>query len=592
MLCAKFACRRSTMGHIPLDLISLTVFCLSLATGGPVSADEIDELAKAGSELVNAYCYRCHGLKYNGSAELNVMDRTSLLNENSEYVVAGEVDESYLWQRIDEGEMPPRQEDQPTAAEKAIIKRWIDAGAPFPKRVKRPFLRQEDVLESILTDLQSTRSVDRTYVRYFTLTHLFNNSENVSKFNLKMFRAAFSKAVNSLSWQPEIVVPQYIDDDQTIARIDLRDLGWDERNLWSEVLKAYPYGLEFSGVADRKLAETQREVESLSGTPLPYVRADWLTVTATRPPLYHTLLDIPKTARELERELNVDPESDFRRNRVRRAGFAESGVSTGNRLVDRHSASYGYYWKSYDFAPDRTRGNLFKFPLGPSIDNHPFPLLAFQHDGGEMIFALPNRLQGYMLIDAVGNRIDEGPIQVVRDLKESSGSPVVVNGISCMHCHQHGMIKFKDTVRDGATVFGTAREKVQDLFVEPADMRAAVKRDEEQFLQALDLAIGTFLKVGEDRNKSIKDFPEPIISMAHFYQRGLGLPEVACELGIEDPSELRSAIMFNGRLKRLGLLPLVNGGRVKRSEWESRANVISPFQMSSRLLDRGTPLLP
>ncbi len=200
----------------------------------------------------------------------------------------------------------------------------------------------------------------------------------------------------------------------------------------------------------------------------------------------------------------VNVVEDFQRNRLMRAGFTKSGVwrTTANRLVDRHPASTGYYWKSYDFAPDRERSNLLQFPLGPAFPDNDFEQFAFTHDGGEMIFSLPNGLQGYVT-DGKGNRIDEGPIEVVRDLKETSGSPVVVNGISGMHCHQHGMIDFEDVIRDGVGLFGEARRKVHDLlYPEKSKMAKIIEGDKRRFLTAIENATGPFLQTSNNKPPS------------------------------------------------------------------------------------------
>src|SRR5439155_17430163 len=71
---------------------------------------------------------------------------------------------------------------------------------------------------------------------------------------------------------------------------------------------------------------------------------------------------------------------------------------------------------------------------------------TFQHDGGEIIFNLPNGLQAYLLVDGKGRRIDKGPVNVVSDPRQADRS--VVNGVSCMSCHVKGMIDKADQVRD------------------------------------------------------------------------------------------------------------------------------------------------
>ena len=44
---------------------------------------------------------------------------------------------------------------------------------------------------------------------------------------------------------------------------------------------------------------------------------------ASRPPLYHGLLQLPKTLRELETKLGVDAVADFREGKLARAGFIQ-----------------------------------------------------------------------------------------------------------------------------------------------------------------------------------------------------------------------------------------------------------------------------
>ena len=122
------------------------------------------------------------------------------------------------------------------------------------------------------------------------------------------------------------------------------------------------------------------------------------------PPLYHILLDLPETDRELEGKLNVNVRRNLRDSpgkKVWRSGFNQSGVSSFNRIVERHSTFFGAYWKSYDFDSNKGLKNIFKNPLG------------FKHAGGEIIFNLPNGLQAYLLADSAGRRIDEAPANIV-----------------------------------------------------------------------------------------------------------------------------------------------------------------------------------
>ncbi len=220
------------------------------------------------------------------------------------------------------------------------------------------------------------------------------------------------------------------------------------------------------------------------------------------------MLRLPKVVGELEMKFGVDVFANFKRNRLVRAGYAKSFVSGQNRLVERHDALYGAYWKSYDFKKDKEKSNLLQFPLGPLDfaraygDKNPYLDVAFAHDGGEMIFNLPNGLQGYFLTDGKGNFIDKGPIDVVTDNKKTSGTAEIVNGLSCMACHQHGMIdSVLDEVRAGTSVAGMAKQKVRRLYVPRPVMLNYVEQDKEQFLASLKKAITPFL-AGTDKDRA------------------------------------------------------------------------------------------
>ena len=584
----------------------LIVIALTALNNQPSYGDEASELAAAGYQVLKQYCYRCHGQRFDVEG-FNVLNRGILLGKTPEedsalkYVTAGKLDQSLVWIRSGvRKDMPPGQNPKPSPEELGILQKWIEAGVPFPVTETRKQISEKEVFTRIRADLGAIAREDRRFQRYFTLSNLHNNSydkragrqgKNVDASDLRVARAAFAKLANSLSWKQEIAVPRIVDrgKEEILLAVDLRDLGWDERNLWNEILKLYPYGLAYDVVAsDDEFREIAKQVYELSGSKVPAIRVDWFIDNASRPPLYHTLLDLPDNIQALEKQLRVDPETDFLRDKLARAGFSESGVSRNNRLVDRHAALYGAYWKSYDFAKSETTGNLFQFPLGPKFDENPFPQQAFDHAGGEMIFNLPNGLQGYLLTDAVGKRIDKGPVEIVRDLKESAGTPEVVNGISCMSCHEHGMIRFKDTVFDGLAVFGEASLKVKRLFKPQTEMDKLLQKDEQRFLGSMSEAMGSFLQIGEDADKDIKSFPDPIGATARYYQKDLELDDVAAELGF-DPAELKAIIRTNLRLREFGLGPLLQGAAIKRSHWQNLERSLSPFQQTAFELQVGTP---
>jgi hypothetical protein len=581
---------------MPRAVLLLTaVLCWVVPAAPARSADADKETAARAFTVLEKYCHGCHGVEEKKPG-FRVLNRDILIAKRDggkkvklSYVKPGKLAESLLWQRLDEdADMPPPDQPQPSAADKQLVKRWIEAGAPpFPTAdAPRTFLSERDVLTVIHQDLQRTDRGDRPFRRYFTLTNLHNNP-TVRRDELDQCRAALSKVVNSLSLEPDIHVPRPVDPEQTVLSVDVRKLGWDKGDLWREVLRAYPYGLTHDDDPDPALRNLAQNVYQLAGNKLPYLRADWFIVTASQPPLYHTLLRLPEDVGTLERQLGVDVDKNFLHDDLARAAFAKSGVSRQNRMVERHRAAHGAYWKSYDFLTNAGTGNLFRFPLGPVFADNPFPRLAFEQAGGELIFNLPNGLQGYLLIDARGKRINEGPTNVVSDSKETAGKVAVVNGISCMHCHKNGMIRdFKDTVRASRGVFGAAQEKVERLYPEPAEMEKLLAKDEDRFLKALGEAIGPFVKAGD-----VARAPEPVYVVAVKYlKEDVGLEKAACELGIKDPAELRSAIRFNDELRKLGLGPFAEGDTIKRETWEALPDRLpSQFQQAALALNLGTP---
>jgi serine/threonine-protein kinase len=579
---------------------SCTLLAVAVLLGplaAPAPAGDERKLAEQAFAVLKTHCHRCHGVRFYVPG-FNVLDHAGLVaprsSDQPSYVVPGKPEASLLWQRAGlDGDMPPasvKGNARPTAADKQILKDWIAAGAPplTDTERPRPAVSTDDVFAAVARDLaERVNPAQRKFQRYFTLAHLHDNPA-VKDYDLRLTRAALAKLLNSLSWQKRLARLTAIDKEETVLAVDLRDLGWDA-GLWEKVLRVYPYGLT-----------CRADVCKETGTSLPVLRADWFVATAARGDgagLYHTLLDLPRTAGELERKLmttgpndTADPvRRDFLQNRLRRAGFAESNVSSQNRLVDRHPTQHGAYWKSYDFKTNLDRGNLFLNPLGPQFKGNPFTELAFEQAGGEVIFNLPNGLQGYLLVDAKGNRIATAPVEIVSDDQKGAGTPVVVNGLSCMTCHKHGMIRFTDTVRDALTVDGDARRKVQELFPPRAEMDELQGEDEGRFLAALDGAVGPFLRVGADKDRKVRDFPEPVGAVVRSYTRTLGAAEVAAELGT-DPKPLPGMIRGNPRLRSdLGLGTLARGGTIQREAWAAQQNGLSLFQKTALELDLGTP---
>jgi WD40 repeat protein len=522
---------------------------LAAATTAQAGDDGVAAEARA---VLKSHCHRCHGQDGSVEGGLNyVLDRDKLVARHK--VVPGDPEQSPLWRRVAAGKMPPPGEQpRPGEADLAVLRRWIAGGAPAGQpSADRPTRTESALTELILADLGKQEKAARRFLRYFSLAPLANAGAGPDE--LRTGRNALSKLLNSLSWHPRITFPAAADPAGVLLRIDLRDYQWDA-NLWNRLLADYPYGV----VQDTAAA---RAVLVEMATKVPCVRADWFIASASRAPLYYDLLQLPANLAELERQLRVDVAADLRQERAVRAGFNGSGVSRNNRVLQRHDALTGAYWRTYDFEavpqnladrdlllPDRR--NLFANPLGPG-----FGEASFRHAGGEAIFSLPNGLHGYILVNAQDQRVDKGPTAIVSDPKRPDRA--VEAGLSCMNCHARGILPKDDQVRDhlakNPRAFSRAdADKVRALYAPAARTRSLMEQDAERFRKAVE-------RTGDRVGASA----ETVMTLALRYEADVDLSTLAAEAGLR-PEALRERLGHAEKAAaNLGALR-VPGGTVAR----------------------------
>jgi WD40 repeat protein/mono/diheme cytochrome c family protein len=530
-------------------------------------------LAHKARAVLDAHCHRCHGQQGAVEGGMNyVLDRDKLVARKK--VVPGKPDLSPLFLKMSSGKMPPPgQQPRPGAADIALVRQWIEAGAPGTQpAAPRPLVTEVALDDLLLDDLDKREPRARRFTRYFSLAPLANAGAGPDE--LQTYRNALAKLLNSLSWHPRITLPRPVDAGGLLLAIDLRDFQWDA-NLWNRLLAAYPYG----AVHDTAAA---RAVLVATASRMPCVRLDWFVASACRPPLYYDLLQIPANAAELERQLRVDVTLNIQQERVARCGFNGSGISRNNRVLERHDAQNGAYWRTYDFAavpenlvdrnlllPDRR--NVFAYPLGPGLTDN-----TFQHAGGEIIFNLPNGLHGFMLVNANNQRIDKGPIDIVSDPKRPDRA--VEPGVSCMACHYRGINPKDDQVRDhvqkNAKAFSRAdRDLINALYVPKAKMKALMDEDAERFRAAVE-------KTGNKITAA-----EPVLAMTLRYEADVDLPTLAAEAGLR-PEELQPRLASSENLARnLGPLKVPGGTVARQVVVQGFVDVIREFRL-------GTPFQP
>ena len=526
----------------------LTFICLLMFIIGYQSVEAQQNLAQQAYAIFEQNCLNCHG-EHGAYTEQLIIEHTALVAPGGA-VIPGNPEASEFYQRLIETAVERRMPlGQPPLSPAAIdtVRRWILAGAPDWRDTLEsdgPFITPKEMLETIENHVNSLSPFDRTFARYFTLTHLYNAGETTEA--LLAYRRALSKLVNSLSWGRKISNPRPIDSEETIFYIDLRDYEWEIGiNRWTLIEAEYPYGIEFNAPTQTALREKLMNLREAMDCEVPFVHVDWFLATASLPPLYHDILGLPETDRELETRLEVNVVENLRNaagRRVWRAGFNDSGVSNHNRVVERHQFQHGAYWKSYDFAGSVGSQNIFTHPL------------SFTHDGGEIIFNLPNGLQAYLLVDAGGNRLNTAPISIVRN--PAASDPTVRNGLSCIGCHTEGMKAFEDEVRGVVEQNANPpfdKDRALRLYVEKVEMDAFVAEDTERYRQALEKTGGVFGGI------------EPIQRFHEAFQGPVDASHAAAAVGLETEAFLQN-IRQNTSLQNLGLLVL-ESGTMKRDTW-------------------------
>jgi len=479
---------------------------------------------------------RCAGCHTYGQGDLglwgSVLDLSRLVD--AEIVVPGSPSASRMIDRVEvRGDMPPRGDRVP-AAEVAVLKAWIT-------NLKRPVTSprsDEDILDAIAADVLKARSLSSDF-RYFSLAHFVDQGRPASEVTRAKNVLAFT--VNSLSRKGNIVPMTPIDSQSSVFRIRLSDLGWNAA-LWDQLTSFYPYCLA-SQVAGHQSLYTQL------GTEAPFVRADWLLDTATQAPLYDLLVNLPASLNALATQLGVDIADDINHpgraepDNLVRFAVHRSGVSLHNRMAERHLGTAGQYlWVSYDFKTGVDREDVFANPLGPTaVDQQGF-VHTFQNNAGEVIYTLPNGMQGYMLVDAAGRRLSVADTAIVRDIRRPNG--VVTNGISCFGCHgPDGMIRPVSTDQMQSYIQTHISDFSNKEFNEISALYPAVlspdvlKLDSSRYRAAVDTLDGSGPEHGALEYL-------PFVAFVGDYETNLGFRGAAAEFN-QDPDAFRATVLAN-----------------------------------------------
>ncbi len=145
----------------------LRPWSLSLAMGLPLlaSAAAPDFHADV-APLLRDYCLGCHN-EQDKEGDLSLETFADLMRggESGTSIVPGKADESFLVRTVTKQEkpaMPPKKEPQPSAAEIAVLKAWVDAGAPGPAKEKDVSLRSTLVVPQVAAKADQRQPISAT----------------------------------------------------------------------------------------------------------------------------------------------------------------------------------------------------------------------------------------------------------------------------------------------------------------------------------------------------------------------------------------------------------------------------------------------
>lgn len=290
--------------------------------------------------------------------------------------------------------------------------------------------------------------------------------------------------INSLSRNPEIVKPVLLPGN--VLRVSLSELGW-KRAVWDKQANLDPYftvrlvkvepwkgGVwndgrhyaagsfkvqgEFPAAAPWLPKAEVAELITLTGSPIPVVRADWWAANAFRQQGingkengfgYYDWLGVKDRA-GFQRLVRLDEKTSLELLLEMRAVVAagESGVAQHNRQIVRLKSYVGAYWETLDTRSSQDELKGGKLVKAQNAKRH-VGRGELQHDAEEHYAALANGLFGFLLCDAAGKLqalapefigADDSPLRAGKDHN-------IHVGLACVRCHVDGLRGIDDHMR-------------------------------------------------------------------------------------------------------------------------------------------------
>jgi hypothetical protein len=232
--------------------------------------------------ILRKYCHECHGGDQR-KGTITVMDHARLVATGPNpvpFVERRDPAKSQIIQLIEDGSMPPGGRPRPTRDEVVLLKQWIeDDATAFPTSF------DDDATLQLLLDDAARRPADAAHMRYLSFSHLIRDDAPPTS-----LAAAERELFSALAACGLTEPPTPVDGPATLYRLDIRQAGWDSRDLfelesggfytltpYDLVLLEYPHALALPG-GHTLAKQLQEYLDSAKLTrPVPLLRADWVT---------------------------------------------------------------------------------------------------------------------------------------------------------------------------------------------------------------------------------------------------------------------------------------------------------------------------
>lgn len=346
-------------------------------------------------------------------------------------------------------------------------------------------------------------------------------------------------------------IPGLVAPGSNLYRIDLHALGWSLED-WNKVMEKYPY-----------------EVYDAHAPPL-VVRGDWLcyVLADTRDnDAYYRFIyggaNIPKTDQDFLNFWHVDPKQQVGQS----FGWVENNsqvAKQGTRFVEHFNAGGQSLWRTKDINHVTLKTDPLEFLDG-----------KFKHDGRELIAQIPkvsvaSRMRGvsqvYALANGEGKIVNEAPVRLVQDFKQTLGQPAIVNVASCVSCHTTGMNYptsngAEDSIKAGIQLYAYSKNKQQEVeLFHLTDSANRLRRNNEDYSNFVFATNGLHpVKNAILYRQALQD-----------YRNDLTLDRAAGEL-YTDAETLTNALGYaasGGVLVGVRASSLAHGGHISRDAFE------------------------